>query len=102
MGLSLTIFHRTLKVMLNLFKTADLIHTSLDDEMPDISELLRRYPRPRASAESSATTSNAPIILSRPSLRSNTFDGKSVFLRRKSRTIGAPVRVPKHNTGAES
>ncbi|KAI9459504.1 P-loop containing nucleoside triphosphate hydrolase protein [Lactarius psammicola] len=52
-----------------------------------MADLLRRYPRPNANAGNSATTSNAPIILPRPSLRSSTFDGKAIFIKRKSRTI---------------
>ncbi|KAH8980916.1 P-loop containing nucleoside triphosphate hydrolase protein [Lactarius hatsudake] len=71
----------------------DLPPQSQDDDFPDMADLLRRYPRPNASAGNSATTSNAPIILPRPSLRSSTFDGKTVFIRRKSRTI-APSQKP--------
>ncbi|KAH9981098.1 P-loop containing nucleoside triphosphate hydrolase protein [Lactifluus volemus] len=70
--------------------SSDLPSHSQDDELPDISDLLRRYPRPHTGAE---TASSAPIILPRPSLRSSTFDGKTVFLRRKSRTIGAPRKA---------
>ncbi|KAI0256885.1 P-loop containing nucleoside triphosphate hydrolase protein [Lactifluus subvellereus] len=81
--------------------STDLPSHSQDDELPDLSDLLRRYPRPRASADISATTSSAPIILPRPSLRSSTFDGKTVFLRRKLRTIGASHRptAPAKPTG---
>ncbi|KAH9180738.1 P-loop containing nucleoside triphosphate hydrolase protein [Lactarius sanguifluus] len=66
---------------------SDLPPQSQDDDFPDMADLLRRYPRPNAGAGNSATTSNAPIILPRPSLRSSTFDGKTVFIKRKSRTI---------------
>ncbi|KAI9446248.1 P-loop containing nucleoside triphosphate hydrolase protein [Lactarius indigo] len=65
----------------------DLPSQSQDDDFPDMADLLRRYPRPNASTGNSATASNAPIILPRPSLRSSTFDGKTVFIKRKSRTI---------------
>ncbi|KAH9066444.1 P-loop containing nucleoside triphosphate hydrolase protein [Lactarius vividus] len=67
-----------------------LASAETDDEFPDMADLLRRYPRPNASTGNSATTPNAPIILPRPSLRSSTFDGKTVFIKRKSRTI-APL-----------
>jgi hypothetical protein len=69
--------------------------SSLDDDLPDISDLLKCYPRPLS--EMGATTSTTPITLPRPSLRSSTFDGKTVYLKRKSRTIGISVRVPEHS-----
>ena len=67
---------------------------SPDDDLPDIPDILKRHPRPLA--EMSSTTPFTPIILPRPSLRSSTFDGKTVYLKRKSRTIGLSVRFPKH------
>ncbi|KAI9458284.1 P-loop containing nucleoside triphosphate hydrolase protein [Russula earlei] len=72
----------------------------LDDEFPDIADLLRGYPRPRQNADISVTTSNAPIVLPRPSLRSSTFDGKTIFLKRKSHVIGASrASAPEKFTG---
>ncbi|KAF8478472.1 P-loop containing nucleoside triphosphate hydrolase protein [Russula ochroleuca] len=67
----------------------DLPSHSQDDDLPDIADLLKRYSRPHASADTAATTSSTPIILPRPSLRSSTFDGKTIYLKRKSRMIGA-------------
>jgi hypothetical protein len=67
---------------------------SPDDDLPDIPDILKRHPRPLA--EMSSTTPFTPIILPRPSLRSSTFDGKTVYLKRKSRTIGLSVRFPEH------
>jgi len=69
--------------------------------MPDISDLLKRYPRQRESADVAAATSSAPIVLPPPSLRSSTFDGKTIFLKRKSRVVGASVRLFELWTHAE-
>ena len=67
---------------------------SPDDDLPDIPDILKRHPRPLT--EMSATTPFTPIILPRPSLRSSTFDGRTVYLKRKSRTIGPSVRFLEH------
>ncbi|KAH9966851.1 hypothetical protein BC827DRAFT_1153171 [Russula dissimulans] len=48
-------------------------------------DLLKRFPRLHDSTDVTAATSSVPIVLPRPSLRSSTFDGKSIFLKRESR-----------------
>jgi chromosome transmission fidelity protein 18 len=81
----MTTFNRTCRLTL-----------CLDDDLPDIADVLKSHPRARASADNAASTSSTPIILPRPSLRSSTFDGKTIFLKRKSRVIGALVHVLDH------
>ncbi|KAI0302221.1 P-loop containing nucleoside triphosphate hydrolase protein [Russula brevipes] len=71
---------------------------SQDDDLPDIADVLKSHPRARASADNAASTSSTPIILPRPSLRSSTFDGKTIFLKRKSRVIGALRPSAHHKT----
>jgi hypothetical protein len=92
--LYLVTFHRRHKVRFDPLKRSSLLILSGDDDLPDISDLLRPYLRPRAGTDTAATTSSAPIVLPRPSLPSSTFDGKTIFLKRKSRIIAASVRVP--------
>src|SRR6266446_2709798 len=95
-------FHRRHKVRLDPPKCSNLFTFSLDDDLPDISDLLKRYPRPSTNADIAALKSSAPITLPRPSLRSSTFDGKTIFLKRKSRMIGASVCVPVHRIHTKS
>ena len=91
-------FYRSLKVRLNRSETLHQLSPLLGDNFPDVVDVLRRHPRPNAntdsSKENSATTLNAPTILPRPSLRATTFEGKTIFIKRRTRTIAPLVRVP--------
>ncbi|TFY71375.1 hypothetical protein EVG20_g1639 [Dentipellis fragilis] len=64
---------------------------SQDDELPDISEILRPYPRTTTAASSGdGAFVGAPILLPRSSVRSSTYDGRTVFLKRKPKKLNVP------------
>ncbi|KAI0273411.1 P-loop containing nucleoside triphosphate hydrolase protein [Gloeopeniophorella convolvens] len=69
------------------FTPTGLLSQTQEDDLPDLGDLLRRYPRPDAGTAVTASSLTLPIVLPRASLRSSTFDGKTVFLGRKSRTV---------------
>ncbi|KAA1469409.1 hypothetical protein DENSPDRAFT_796002 [Dentipellis sp. KUC8613] len=63
---------------------------SQDDELPDISDILRPYPRTTTTSSGDGAFGGAPILLPRSSVRSSTYDGRTVFLKRKPKKLNAP------------
>jgi hypothetical protein len=62
----------------------------LQDDFPDVSELLKAYPEPNAThvdpTTSQATQKPDPPLLSRPTVCATTYDGKRIFFKRKTRS----------------
>lgn len=58
------------------------------DDFPSIPDILADYPRKDARGETSHSNAPLPDFLRRSSIRATTYDGKPLFMKRKTRIAG--------------